>query len=70
MELKKLELDVETGKLSINGMDFSNVSEFCLHYENGVFEINATGSFDATGKVIAEPAKNKLGNHFKEQILK
>ena len=70
MELKKLELDVKTGKLTVNGADYSDVSKFNLHYENGLFALEITDKFYATGKKIAEPVKNKLSNSSKEQILK
>lgn len=66
MELKKLELDVTAGKLIVNGVDYSDVSKFNLHYEHGVFELEVSGKFYATGKKIAEPGISKLSNDFKE----
>ncbi len=58
MELKKLELDVTAGKLLVNGVDYSDVSKFNLHYEHGVFELEVSDKFYATGKKIADSALN------------
>lgn len=59
MRLKKIELDVEAGKLLVNGVDYSDISKFNLHYENGLFELDFTGRYYATGKKIAESANSK-----------
>lgn len=66
MELIKLELDVKAGKLTVNGVDYSDISKFNLHYENGLFELDVTDKFYATGKKIAESAMNKLSANLKE----
>ena len=58
MEIKKLELDVTAGKLLVNGVDYSDVSKFNLHYKHGVFELEVSGKFYATGNKIADSGLN------------
>lgn len=64
-DLRTLELDVEIGKLKLNGRDYSNISSLELIFKDGVFQLNLTNSFYATGK---KKAPDKTSAEIMEQI--
>lgn len=49
-ELKTVKLNVEKGKFEVNGENFSDVSVFNLHFENGIFQLEFTENYYATGQ--------------------
>ncbi|WP_124098330.1 hypothetical protein [Ruminococcus sp. Marseille-P6503] len=49
-KLKTVELNVEKDELKVNGENLSDVSEFNLHFDDGIFRLEIAEDFYATGE--------------------
>lgn len=68
-ELKSVSLNVETGELLINGDPVQDVSEFCLEFRDGRWELSLQqrNYYTTTGKPVQRSLEERIAG-LEEQV--